>query len=84
MNNENLLATRFLRRRGQPQPHYNRFQTRQFPNRTYYINKLITEYLMSPSNAIEYFDQLYHFYITYNPNCPFNEFLDVIMRIFYN
>ena len=88
MNNENILATRYLLRNRQIPAYIQLSQPTTFPtisnlNRNYYVNKLITEYSMSYSNAIEYLEQLYHIYITYNPNCPFDEFLDVITRIFY-
>ena len=76
----NPLATRYLRR------------IRQTPNtipevdpeinRAECLHKLMTEFAMSHSDAIDHFSQLYHVYLTYTPNCPFIEFLDVITRIF--
>ena len=88
MNNENILATRYLLRNRQIPAYIQLSQPRTFPtisnlNRNYYVNKLITEYSMRPSDALDHLEQLYHIYITYNLDCPFDEFLDVITRIFY-
>ena len=79
----NPLASRYLQRQRQRQ----RQQQRQRPetseiNRAECLHKLMTEFAMSYSDAIDHFAQLYHVYLTYTPNCPFIEFLDVITRIF--
>ena len=79
MNRENPLATRYIRRirNRNTIP-----ETGPEINRAECLNKLMTEFAMSHSDAIDHFNQLYHVYLTYTPNCPFEEFLDVITRIF--
>ena len=80
MNRRNPLASRYIRRiqNGNVVPRVNHSEI----NRAKCLHKLVTEFGMSHSGAIDHFEQLYHIYLTYTPNCPFIEFLDVITRTF--
>ena len=78
MSQANPLATRYLRRIR----NRNRVPETSEINRAECLHKLMTEFAMSHSDAIDHFSQLYHVYLTYTPNCPFIEFLDVITTIF--